>query len=366
MGGAFILALVQPWWQTMGPVSIQAPIRVHDTEYRNLIIEVHVGLNFVNITLLQASVEAAPPPPRTDFVLPRLLPRDSLQRVSGIYDRSNELEKIQYNEQIDLKTAEEMQEQFRSALERGLPVPILTIINYLSHQEEGFRWSVDLRQAGYFCQFTLTLTIICWAWMNIFFLVIPQHGAIAMIITGLLALLAVFLYWILLPARDLIININGSILELKLDGCFWTVITTGFVALLTGSALLIVEIQRPGSLSFDLEIDSDLKTKIINKVVERRSLKLQPSLSLNPHKTSLKQQISVVDGTTDVIYTEQTTIEAMKSDSGISTVADTTTGVVSQNPLDSVTDLEQIATLDGSYLKSTVTNVRNLLLRLIK
>ena len=153
------------------------------------------------------------------MVLPRLLPRDSLQLITGSYEKASDLGVIKFNERIELKTAEDMRVQFREALERGLPVPILTVINYLSHQEESFRWSVDYRRAGFFCQFFLTLTLISWAWMNIFFLVIPQHGAVVMITTGLLGLLAVFLYWILLPALDLVIVINGSVLKFKLDGC---------------------------------------------------------------------------------------------------------------------------------------------------
>lgn len=364
MGGAFILALVQPWWQTIGPVSIKAPIRVQDKEYINLVLEVHVGLSYVNITLgHQTDVLKRNTPQKSDIVLPRLLPRDSLQLTSSSYEKSNEVGTVEYNEKIDLKTAEEMREQFRAALERGLPVPILTVINYLTHQEEGFRWSVDFRSAGFFCQFTLTLTLISWAWMNIFFLVIPQHGAIAMITTGLLALLAVFLYWILLPARILLININGSVLQPKLDGCYWTVLTTGFVALLTGMVLFVIEFRHPGSLTFDLEIDSDSKSQLINKVVERRSIKLQQSGSLTSRKESLKKQISVIDGTAGT-YTETTVTDALKMDSGISTVADTTLGILSQDPLNSITNLEHIATLDGSYLKSTVTNVRQLFVEL--
>ena len=356
MGGAFVLALVMPWWQTIGPVSIRAPIRVQDKEYTDLIIEVHLGLTYANITLTQAAVQSATTQ-RTDIVLPRLLPRDSLQIVSGSYAKPSEMGKIEFNEEIELKTAEEMREQFKAALERGLPVPILTIINYLSHQEEGFRWSVDFRLAGYFCQFALTLTLVCWAWMNIFFMVIPQHGAIAMITTGLLALISVFLYWILLPSRDMIATINGTVLKFRLGGCYWTVLTTGLVALLTGLVLLLVEIRNPGSLTFDLELDPELKRKAINKVVERRSLKLQQSASFDAAKGLLKPQISVIDGT-KADFKETSTCDT-KMDSGMISAAEsaTTSGLLSRHQLDSTSDLDQIATMDGSYFKSTVTNV---------
>lgn len=361
MGSAFLLSLVMPWWQCGGPVSIRAPIRVQDTEPLNLTLEVHIGLNYVNITLVLDPVQSELTQ-KNDIILPRLLPRDSLQQITGSYAKLNDMERIKFNERIELKTAEDMRTQFREALERGLPIPILTVVNYLSHQEEGFRWSVDFRRAGYFCQFTLTLTLISWAWMNIFFLVIPHHGAIAMIATGLLALVAVFLYWILLPALDLVMNINGSLLQFKLDGCYWTVLATGLFAMLTGSILLMLEIRQPGTLVFDLEIDSDLKTKLINKVVQRRSVKLQPSMpSLNPHKPSLKSKVSVIDATVGNYQSNMqtnTTDSDTKLDSGFGISSESISTSETQFQMNSATDLEQIATLDGSYFKSSVTNVR--------
>lgn len=356
MGGAFLLSLVMPWWQCGGPVSIRAPIRVQDTELMNLTLEVHVGLNYVNITLLLDPLQGGSSQ-KNDIVVSRLLPRDSVQQITGSYAKLSDMERIKFNERIELKTAEDMRVQFREALQRGLPVPILTVVNYLSHQEEGFRWSVDFRRAGYFCQFTLTLTLISWAWMNIFFLVIPHHGAIAMITTGLLALLAVFLYWILLPAFDLVININGSNLQFKLDGCYWTVLATGLFALLAGSILLILEIRKPGTLVFDLEIDSELKTKLINKVVQKRSVKLQPSVPLSPHKPSLKSKLSVIDATVESYAQSSITTSDTKLDSGFGISSDSISNSDTQFQMNSATDLEQIATMDGSYFKSSVTNL---------
>ncbi len=80
---------------------------------------------------------------------------------------------------------------------------------------------------------------------------------------------------------------------------------------------------HPGSLTFDLEIDSDIKAKLINKVVERRSVKQQPSSqSLNPHKPSLKPKVSVVDATaTSYVEKSQMTSDA-KLDSGFGVSTD--------------------------------------------
>jgi dual oxidase maturation factor 1 len=134
-----------PWWQCGGPVSVQAPIRVQDTEAMNLTLEVHVGLNYVNITQSKCTSPTENRGGSTSTPATRFPPADH-----WILRESERSGVIKFNERIELKTAEDMRVQFREALERGLPVPILTVINYLSHQEESFRWSVDYRRAGFF------------------------------------------------------------------------------------------------------------------------------------------------------------------------------------------------------------------------
>jgi len=278
-GGAFVLGLVMPEWQSIGPTPIVAPIRIHDAVDLDLILDVHVGLNYVNITLIKAQTNATSI--KTEVLLPRLLPRDSLIDTIPQDDddeKEDGTENIYFNERIELLTAADMRDQIQEALQRGLPLPILTVMNYLSHQEEGFRWSVDLRLAGFYCQFILTITLITWAWMNIFFLVIPRYGAATMIVMGLLALLSVLVYWLLLPARELVIYLSGNQLRFKMGGCYWTVLVAGFAALITGTGLLFVDLRNPGAITFDFELETDIKKTVVEKTVERRSIKAQPSV----------------------------------------------------------------------------------------
>ena len=224
---------------------------------------------------------------KSEVMLPRLLPRDSLVTTTtstttvrpSSFDYNDPTGDVNFNERLQLLTSDGMKMQMKEALQRGLPVPILTVINYLGHQEEGFRWSFDFRLAGHYCQFVLTLSLICWAWMNIFFLVIPRYGAVAMIVTGILALIAVFIYWILLPVRDLVIHLNGSIINFKMGGCYWTVFTAGFAALITGFVLLVVDLRNPGALAFDLELVEPIaRAEVANAEVHKRSIKKQSSI----------------------------------------------------------------------------------------
>lgn len=372
IGGAFVLGQAMPWWRTAGPAVIRSSISVHDPTDLDMILSVHVGLTQVNITLAKiktgndsiTTTISKTTTVKPGVVLPRLLPRDSLQSMSTTEEDEEigEYNDVHFNEQIDLLPLEGMKQQVYDALERGLPIPILSVLSYLGHQEEGFRWSYDFRRAGYFCQFTLTLTLISWAWMNIFFLIIPFYGTFVMILTGLLALTSNLVYWLLLPEHEMIVHINGTELSFHMGGCYWTVLTAGLVALLTGCILLVVETRNPGTIRFDLELESEMNTA----KAERRSIKMiQHHEPIRRKKKSvLQQRISVIDGTAaacvdDTVDPSATAdATAVKQDSGISsgagggfTTTDTTSVLLSSH------DLDQIATLNGSYLKSSVSNV---------
>ncbi len=44
----------------------------------------------------------------------------------------------------------QLQDEYRHALEKGLPFPILTVAEYMSVDAEGFCWGRNYRNAGYY------------------------------------------------------------------------------------------------------------------------------------------------------------------------------------------------------------------------
>lgn len=290
IGGALVLSYVMPSWST-GSAILLAPIRFSDPDGIDLKLSVHIGLDAVNITLEKSAGRS-----RKTISLPRFLPQDDyfLHRPNG---------DIKFNERIKLETAAAMMDQLFEALQRGLPVPILTVLNYLSHQEEGFRWSADYRTAGYYCKFVLTWALICWAWMNIMFLVIPRYGALSMVGVGSLALLAVFIYWILLPQHQLVIHINGQVISFSLGGCFWTVFSVGIVASSLGTVLFMLDYHWPGCLDFDLLIEVGHVNSGHQQVERRLTARISnagqeiPPSQPAQSRDSVKRQVSVIDST---------------------------------------------------------------------
>ena len=344
-----------PWWQS-AETSIRASISIRNNQEYDLHLGVHIGLDYVNITLFQ---ESNPGRARASKVFPpRLLPRNSLLNYPSDHSVDYPAD-IHFNEHLRLDTAQGMRQQMREALKRGLPVPILTVLDYFVHQKDGFRWSVDYRLAGYCCQFVLTLTLISWALMNIFFMVIPEYGALAMATTGWLALFSVFLYWILLPSRHLIINISGQLLTFQHGECFWIVMTTGLVATLTGTFLWLLEVQFPGTLIFDLLLETDLPaSKTTFRDVSTHSMS---SASTLPAQASFRHSFQPFKSCS--FFSEDTGRRTRKSESGAkqdSGISSNLSDLADQTSFFHLDDLDRIATSNGSYLQSTVSSVSSL------
>jgi len=43
-----------------------------------------------------------------------------------------------------------MMDEYRMALKRGLPFPLLTVVEYFAVNSEGFAWGRAYREAGYY------------------------------------------------------------------------------------------------------------------------------------------------------------------------------------------------------------------------
>jgi len=66
-------------------------------------------------------------------------------------------DRIDYNERFTWCGPTDMTDEYSRSLSKGLPFPILTVAEYLSLDDEGFRWGRIYRKAGYFSAITLWL-----------------------------------------------------------------------------------------------------------------------------------------------------------------------------------------------------------------
>ncbi|XP_076328179.1 dual oxidase maturation factor 1-like isoform X2 [Tachypleus tridentatus] len=192
----------------------------------NAELGVHIGLNGVNITLQTASLTKAQ-------------------------------EGVNYNERFDWIGATEIREGYREALVKGLPLPILTIAEYLSQDLEGFCWGRRYRMAGYYSYILLWTAFALWLLMDILLCTVPRYGAFCLQLTGAAMLVTNAIYALLLPRKPLVIPFEDGTLTFEYGWCFWLVLGTGCIALLTGLVVVIVDILYPNTFITILEVDYD-------------------------------------------------------------------------------------------------------------
>lgn len=136
---------------------------------------------------------------------------------------------INYNERFYWIEPKQMSQEYNKALQRGLPYPILTVIDYLSQDEAGFSWARKYRQAGYYSYITLWLSFSIWLLMMILHCAAPLYGVYAMQLLGLNLLLTNIIYALLVPSgqQKLVIPYEGQSLNLTFGWSFWLVLIGG-------------------------------------------------------------------------------------------------------------------------------------------
>ena len=78
-----------------------------------------------------------------------------------------------------------------------------------------------------FFSFYFRASFASWLLMNLLIVVVPRYGAYQMVITGGLMLTTNFVYYLLIPAKPLMIRFEEHMLMFKFGWCFWLVVIAG-------------------------------------------------------------------------------------------------------------------------------------------
>lgn len=167
---------------------------------------------------------------------------------------------INYNERFYWIEPNQMRQEHHKALERGLPYPILTVVEYLSQDEAGFSWSRQYRLAGYYTFILLSLSLCTCGLMFLLHCAAPEYAIYTLQIIGLLLLFTNFTYAMLVPKGDqkLVIPFEGQSLELDFGYDFWLVFVGGCLALVIGTLVSMINSLFPNfTLTTILDADFD-------------------------------------------------------------------------------------------------------------
>merc|ERR1719468_292500 len=224
VGASALIGICGSGWHT-AEAQISSAYRSFSNEKIQGRIGIYVGLDHVNITLL------------------------------AMPEYYNHTMDVAFNERFGFEQPDQLQIEFKKALKKGLPFPILTVAEYMSVDAEGFCWGRNYRQAGYYTSFFLWVSFACWILMNMMIVIVPRYGAYLMSLTGAVMLFADIVYFWLLPSRPLKIPFEGVTLEFELGWCFWLTLTAGGLCLMIGVSISVIDLIYPHKFSIVMEMD---------------------------------------------------------------------------------------------------------------
>lgn len=207
--------------------NIVAPYKAFSREKIPARIGTHIGLMHVNVTLVAI--------PIGNWSVPD----------------------IDYNERFSWEGASDMSNNYKDALRRGLPYPILTVAEYFSLGREGFSWGGQYRAAGYYASILLWASLASWLLMNLLLLAVPRYGAYMKALTGFLIVCTNIGYYFLLPKRPLVIYLESGRLEFKLGWCYWLLLIAGILCMSVGIVISAIDLVWPHTFSTVLEVYYD-------------------------------------------------------------------------------------------------------------
>ena len=145
VGASIPLSIMKNTWMVG---ELELSMVPYDSLFKNQfsgLIRVDIGLKSMNVTLV-----------------------GKVTTVEGTASASEDGRKqettkyVHYNERFHFEQPDGMQLEHEAALKRGLPYPILSVSEFFSHDSEGFNWTRQIRQAGFYTNLLLYVALALW------------------------------------------------------------------------------------------------------------------------------------------------------------------------------------------------------------
>uniref|UniRef100_A0AC34RHK6 Uncharacterized protein n=1 Tax=Panagrolaimus sp. JU765 TaxID=591449 RepID=A0AC34RHK6_9BILA len=222
-GAVLLVAICSSSWHA-GNVRISTAYKAHTNARLNATLGVKIGLKHLNITLSTKH-------------------SDHYSFMDLVYeDKDNGLN---YNERFDFADVTSMEAELKNALEKGLPYPILKVIEYLSVDRAGFTWGRKYRLAGYYTDVILWLAFSVWNLQLFLLILVPHYFAKTGFLVGIITLLANLIYFINTPS-NLHIRFEApsghlTVLTFCPSWAFWLTFAAGWACLINYGILWILQ-----------------------------------------------------------------------------------------------------------------------------
>uniref|UniRef100_A0A914VAE4 Uncharacterized protein n=1 Tax=Plectus sambesii TaxID=2011161 RepID=A0A914VAE4_9BILA len=144
-----------------------------------------------------------------------------------------------------------LQKQYRNAVSKGLPTPVLTVLDFFS-LNDGDIWIRHYRQAGYVAHYLLWLAFICWLIQLVMLVRMPKYFGRMMVVVGTFLSLADAAFFILIASAELPFKItfpaasdegDAVMLEFRFGWCFYITCIAGLCSVTVGLVLVVLDVS---------------------------------------------------------------------------------------------------------------------------
>ncbi|XP_033724630.1 dual oxidase maturation factor 1-like [Pecten maximus] len=163
---------------------------------------------------------------------------------------------VSYNEEIKLDGVTVPNWELKECLTRGLPDPVVAIVEYLATDQGGLRWGRGFTMAGYIAHILLWTSFSFWFLANILLCSVVFYGAALYTLTGICMILSNISYHVLQPTRDMRMLCSDSDFTIKYGICFWAVFAVGVITTVVGLGMILMDYLNPKLLATFFMIDS--------------------------------------------------------------------------------------------------------------
>ncbi|XP_060565049.1 dual oxidase maturation factor 1-like isoform X2 [Ruditapes philippinarum] len=193
-----------------------------------------------------------------------------------------------YNEEIELAGVIRPPSQTWNALERGLPQPLLSIIEHFDIDAGGLRFGRASFMAGYFANILLWAAFAFWVTGNILLCSVIWYGAACFTLTGVCMVLAAVVYDYLCPQSEIRMPCSDGTLVLTYGWCFWSTLVFGILTTLVGLILFTLDQKVPKKLAEFFLLDNTLDENEEYKQIPATANGTDQTYSQNTPDTSFR------------------------------------------------------------------------------
>lgn len=222
-------------WE-VGEVTTRTAYKAGTKEEIRATVGVKLGLRSLNVTLLRTEGDEKLPGEKIDYN----------ERFWWTWDQG----RFGFGPYAGV-----LQQSFRQAQNRGLPLPILWVVDYFTIDGEGLRYGRHYRTAGWYAHIVMWAAFPCWFLANFLFMSVIRYGAYFTALTGALQLLACILWAVIRNPNPLIIPFEDGIITTKYGVNFWLTLIAGVACVVIGLVILFLDLRYPDDITLFFGID---------------------------------------------------------------------------------------------------------------